>query len=177
MTIAFIQLLLLSFLLGNDGQAITPSHPVILANIESFQPLPSFREVGEAISLEELEIEDWREDIKEKLTEDRLIKLSVRLRELARYLGTNLPIVARLDSEGQVICKITDMIDSEGNWLSMTLGQVIKLVSQELELLKTSEPEPLIDLLVKDEISGKYRPLLDVSLSRYCYELLQAFNF
>ncbi|NET55038.1 MAG: hypothetical protein F6K47_02185 [Symploca sp. SIO2E6] len=74
----------------------------------------------------------------------------------------------------QPLLTITDIREPQGNWVTMTAGQTLRLATQELQLLPTAAEEPLIDFLVRDERSGEYHQLIGVPLSRYCYELLKA---
>ncbi|MEQ9486968.1 hypothetical protein [Coleofasciculus sp. F4-SAH-05] len=147
------------------------------------QQISSLREVREPINLEQFGLEYWYRLTEDIPTANQLIKLSKRLRDAARYLGSTwpviLPIISPLNGEMQQTngnyphLTITDIREPGGNWVSMTAGQTLKLVTQELEILKKSGDQPLVDFLVKDEVSGKYHPLTGVPLNRYCYELLK----
>ncbi|MGK7876000.1 MAG: hypothetical protein AB4426_22690 [Xenococcaceae cyanobacterium] len=147
------------------------------------QEFSSTRKVGEQITLEELGLEDWHHTSEDILTETQLLRLSIRLRDIARYLGSSWPVIVPIpeahtrnvntDFEGRSLREITDFRTTSGNWITLTTGHALRMVTQELQILENSEPQPLIDFLVRDKVTETYRPLLDVPLDRYCYELFQ----
>ncbi len=123
----------------------------------------------------------------EKLpTATQLMDLSIRLRDIARFLGSNwriiVPIsdstvaVSQTDADKQSRFQITDFRKPDGQWTSITAGHALNLVTQELEILNTSREQPLINFRVEDKTSGDYLPLLNVPLSYYCYKLLEIFE-
>jgi hypothetical protein len=98
-----------------------------------------------------------------------LLALSKRLRAVARYLGSKWSVTIPLTEQ----LRITDLRGADGKWISLTAGQTLGLVTQELQVLETSGEQPLIKFLVKDNTTGVYHPLSNVPLTRYCYELLE----
>ncbi|NEQ65225.1 MAG: hypothetical protein F6K21_06955 [Symploca sp. SIO2D2] len=153
------------------------------SNSYQVQELSTIRAAREPINLEDLSLEYWYHTPENLPTADQLLKLSIRLRDASRYLGSKWPVVLPIAAsenreiqeanEEQPLLTITDIKESPGNWVTMSAGQTLKLVTQELQLLPTSGEEPLIDFLVRDELSGNYHPLIGIPLSRYCYELLK----
>jgi len=156
---------------------------IFASNSSPVQELSTIREAREPINLEDLSLEYWYHTPENLPTADQLLKLSIRLRDAARYLGSKWPVVLPITAsenreiqevnEEPPLLTITDIKESPGNWVTMSAGQTLKLVTQELQLLPTSGEEPLIDFLVRDELSGNYHPLMGIPLSRYCYELLK----
>ncbi|MDY6803993.1 MAG: hypothetical protein SXA11_09330 [Cyanobacteriota bacterium] len=137
-------------------------------------------ELGESLNVEESELDYWHYAPEEILTEEQLLKLSKRLRDIARYLGSKWPINFPVlqsgeikDDESEQVFLITDLQQKDGISTPITAGQALILVTQEIQVLKTSDEEPLINLVAKDEGSETYRLIVDVPLSRYCYELLE----
>lgn len=156
----------------------TNSHPVYADISLQSQNYSVMIELGE--SLEESELDYWHYAPEEILTEKQLLKLSKRLRDLARYLGSKWPINFPLlqsgeiqDDESEQVLLITDLQQTDDTSTPITAGQALKLVTQEIQVLKTSDEEPVINLVAKDERSETYILIVDVPLSRYCYELLQ----
>ncbi|MGK7905214.1 MAG: hypothetical protein AB4352_28155 [Hormoscilla sp.] len=150
----------------------------------SFLPTPglsSFRNVGSLLDLSELGLEYWQMVPENPLTEKQLIQVSIRLRDIARFLGASWSIIIPLEDETEELPRkndenlflITDLRNASGEWITMSAGHALNLVSQELEILDSSSEEPLIDFLVVKEVSGKSYRLLGIPLSRYCYELFK----
>jgi hypothetical protein len=111
----------------------------------------------------------------------RLLKLSQRLREIARGLGTSRPVIVPVvavplnPSQGvqEVSYRITDFRTSEGQWRSLTVGYALAFVTQELDRLNGASTEVVsLDFLAQEVDADLYHPLLDVSLSWYCQKLL-----
>ncbi len=138
------------------------------------------RQVGEPITLQEIGWKSWGEiSRKEKLTKEKLIKLSVRLRDIARSLGSMWSIVISISANQQInpsIYGITDLKKFDGTWTSMTAGYALSLATLEIETLESSKGQPLVDFLVKDDLNDIYRPLLQVPLDSYCRLLLNLFK-
>ncbi len=187
MKICFVWLLIIIFSLSNSHlvYAETLDKP-LSSNSFQVQDLSSIRKVGEPITLAELGLENWQKPPENAPTKYQLFRLTVKLRDIARYLGTSWPVVVPIpqpkienlqtennDSKGW---RITDFKDNDGHWISMSSGHALRMVAQALETLNNSEEQPLVDFLVTDEASHIYRPLLGVSLARYCSELLNLFN-
>lgn len=138
------------------------------------QNISLIRHIGKPANLEELRLEYWRTFPEDKPTEKQLLRLSIHLRDLARYLGSGWPVIIPVYNPqiGEVQYQITDFRKPDGNWNTMTAGQALKLVTKELQILKKSEEKPLIDILIRDQFTNRYQPIIGVPLIRYCYELL-----
>lgn len=128
------------------------------------------------INLKEVGLEYWQRIPEHKLTEKQLLKLSIRLRDIARYLGSNWPVKIPITNQqtGDIQYRITNFRQSGKNLNDLTAGRNLNLVTQELQRLKTSEEELLIGLLLKDEKNSSFHLITDIPLSRYCYELFKA---
>ena len=124
----------------------------------------SIKKLEEPIALEELSTEPIHTP-----TQKQLLKLSNYLRDTARYLGASLPVTVTLYQPHGKSWRFTDIKDSNG-WTTLTVGQALKLVTQELEVLKTREIQPVITLLLKDELADRYLPV-SLPLNLYCYKL------
>ena len=108
-------------------------------------------------------------------TEKQLIKISIRLRDIARYLGTDLPIISVINDDFQnekIKGRIIEFKNQEGNWTPITVGHILNMVSQEIQILKESGKQPLFDFLIKEEASNRYQPILGIPLNYYCQKLL-----
>lgn len=125
--------------------------------------------IEESLDLKRLDFEYWQGDPEFTLNKKQLLALSKRLRDVARYLGAKWSLSIPLTEE----LIITDLRDTDGKWVSLTAGQTLRLVTQELQILETSGEQPLIQFLVMDRAKDVYHPLSNVPLSRYCYELLE----
>lgn len=135
------------------------------------------------LNLEKLKFNYLQQAQTTNITEEKLLKLSKRLRDIARYLGSKWPIIVSVelseitqDHNSEKIFTITDILQIDGTVNSITVGQALKLVTEELEILKNSKKQPLIDFLIKDENSGTYKILNRVSLKFYCEQLLTELN-
>jgi len=101
------------------------------------------------------------------------------LRDIARFLGSSWSIVVPLveaergefQKKTEVQFLITDVRNVNGEWIILSAGHTLNLVSQELEILHNAVDSRLIDFLVVDKVSDNYHPLIGVPLSRFCYEL------
>ncbi|WP_341735350.1 hypothetical protein [Microcoleus sp. CAWBG640] len=182
-----VWLLIIVFCLSN-------SHSVYAETLDRFsssnsfqiQDLSSIIKIGYPITLEELGLEDWNQTPKSLPTQNQLIRLSIRLRDIARYLGPTWPIVVAIpdantenngtESDSHARRKITDFRTIDGNWITLTSGHALRMVARELEILKTSSKQPSVDLLVNDEVTDSYRPLLSVPLVQYCSAILKLFE-
>jgi hypothetical protein len=150
------------------------------------QDLSSSRKVEAPINLKELGIEYWHQIPDKMPTEKQLLQLSVKLRNIARDLSSSwlvkLPIYNNQTGEidehknEHPRFEITDFKKTDNTWTTMTVGYALKLVAQELDVLKQSGEQPLLDFLVRDEITNRYRPLINIPLARYCYELVKLFS-
>ncbi|MDJ0575664.1 MAG: hypothetical protein QNJ65_10920 [Xenococcaceae cyanobacterium MO_234.B1] len=127
------------------------------------------REIGKPLELKKWKLEYWQDNPEFAPNKKQLLALSIRLRDVARYLGTKWSVTIPLTEQ----LRITDLRGADGKWVSLTAGQTLGLVTQELQVLETSGEQPLIKFLVKDNTTGVYHPLSNVPLSRYCYELLE----
>lgn len=128
------------------------------------------------LNLKELSIEYWQRIPKYKRTEHQLLKLSIRLRDIARYLGSNWPVKISITNQqtGDIQYRITKFRESGKNWNDLTVGINLNLVTQEVQRLKTSEEELFIDLLLNDDKDSSFHVITGIPLSRYCYELFKA---
>lgn len=124
----------------------------------------SIRKLGKPVALEDLGTEPIPTP-----TREQLLKLSIHLRDTARYLGASLPVTVTLYESPGKSWRFTDIKDSNG-WTTLTVGQALKLVTQELEVLKAREIQPVVALLLKDEQADRYLPVR-VPLNFYCYKL------
>ncbi|MCC3528023.1 MULTISPECIES: hypothetical protein [unclassified Microcoleus] len=133
----------------------------------------SFIQVGEEITLEELGLESWREvTAKNILNEKELRYLSIRLRNLARYLSGSWGMSVTIPgTNNEQFLQLTDFREPGGSWKRLTAGHTLSLVMQEWKTMRTDGKQPLIDLLVKDDASDTYRPIVGVPLASYCYQL------
>lgn len=186
--LCFVWLLIIIFSLSNSHlvYAETLDKP-ISPNSFQIQDLSSIIKIGEPIALEELGLEDWNQIPKSTPTKNQLLRLSIRLRDIARYLGPTWPIVVAIpdantenngtESDSHAKRKITDFRTIDGNWITLTSGHALRMVAQELEILKTSSKQPSVDFLVNDEVTDSYRPLLSVPLVQYCSAILKLFEF
>lgn len=153
---------------GNSGTAAALS-------MDGMDPAAVIRKVGEPIIWSDLGWQSEGDLATGRLTESELMKLSWRLRDIGRYLGASWPVIVNFGPEGG--WRITDIRVGNENWLTLTTGQALRLVSEELEVLHNQlQPEPLLDFLVKDDANGTYRPLRGVRLSTYCYVLFNQMN-
>lgn len=158
--------------------------PIISSQSEK---LSVIKEVGKPLDLEELGLEYWHIAPENTPTDKQLIQLSVRLRDIARYLGVNWPVFIPLsnsqmkntqtDANGRLKRLITGFRESDGVWTTLTAGQTLKLITKELQILKNLEAQPLIDFLVRDGDSDREHPINGVPLVRYCYEVLKIVKF
>lgn len=124
----------------------------------------SIRKLGEPVALEELSTDPIPTP-----TQEQLLSLSIHLRDTARYLGASLPVTVTLYEPVGKSWRFTDIKGSNG-WTTLTVGQALKLVTQELRVLKAREIQPVIALLLKDELADRYLPVR-VPLNLYCYKL------
>ena len=108
------------------------------------------------------------------MLEKKLIKASIRLRDIARYLGTDFPLtVVILDRKTEKIKgRITKFKNNKGNWVSTTVGHVLNMVSQEIQILEESDNQKLVNFLIKNESINQYHPISDMPLDYYCQQLL-----
>ncbi len=144
---------------------------IILINILTFSTCLSvqgltLRNISEPVTI------DWQTNVY-IIPEQDLSNLSVRLRNLARYLGSNWPVIVTLPNEQD----ITDFKDIDGEWRTITTGQALHFVTQQWYHQKqhssNSYPDNFIDILVRESGTNIYHPVRDVSLSAFCYQLLQ----
>ena len=140
---------------------------------------------GKVNELEALPLEKWHRVPSEMPTEAQLLKLSKRLRDVARYLGSTWPVTIPINpletanddvAEGRSSWKIVEFRPVGETWKTIAVGQVLGFVTQELQILKSSQAQPLIDFRLSREGSDRDRLLTDVPLSRYCYEILRSFH-
>ena len=145
----------------------------------------SFLKTENVEELAALELENWHRLPPEMPTEEQLLKLSERLRDIARYLGSTWPVVIPIERlavasndevDGKSPWKIAEFRSSRDTWRTIAVGQVLGWIAQELQILESSQEQPLVDFRLSDEGSDRYRLLMDVPLSRYCYEILRLFH-
>jgi Na+/phosphate symporter len=111
-------------------------------------------------------------EFSKKLLEKKLIKASIHLRDIARYLGTDFPLtVVILDRKTEKIKgRITEFKNNKGNWVSTTVGHVLNMVSQEIQILEESDNQKLVNFLIKNESINQ--PIINMPLDYYCQQLL-----
>ncbi|MCC3436921.1 hypothetical protein [Microcoleus sp. PH2017_05_CCC_O_A] len=128
------------------------------------------------LNLKEVGLEYWQIIPEYKLTENQLFQLSIRLRDIARYLGSNWPVKITITNQQTryIQYRITNFRESGKDWNDLTSGINLNLVTQELQKQKTLEEELIIDLLLKDEKNSSSHLITNIPLSRYCYELFKA---
>jgi len=145
----------------------------------------SFLKTENVEELEALELEAWHRLPPEMPTEEQLLQLSERLRDIARYLGSTWPVVIPIEglavasndeADGETPWKIAEFRSSGDTWRTIAVGQVLGWIAQELKILQSAQEQPLVDFRLSDEGSDRYRLLTDVPLSRYCYEILRLFH-
>ena len=139
------------------------------------------RSIGEPTNLESLGLEKWGRINEVFFTKKELLDVSRNLRDRARYLGTGWPVaiaLPELDDKADKPTKlITDFRESDEDWTTITIGQVLKMLARELEILNNSQEQTsYLDLLIKDETTNIYHPLLKVPLALYCSEVLKKFE-
>lgn len=127
----------------------------------------SIRKITEPVVLEDMGTEPIPTP-----KQEQLLKLSIYLRSTARYLGASLPVTVTLHESLSKSWRFTDIKYSNG-WTTLTVGQALKLVTQELEVLKARKVQPVIALLLKDELADLYLPVR-VPLNLYCYKLSES---
>jgi hypothetical protein len=130
--------------------------------------------IEQQTNLSDSQIKYWQTPPEKPLTESELMKLSTRLRDISRFLSTSwpVPIAMNINSEDSIL-QINDFQKADSSWVPLSAGYSLLFVGQEIETLKTSAPQPLINFLVFTGTDNKSTPLLDVPLSRYCFELFQ----
>lgn len=123
------------------------------------------------------------------ISKEQLLQISLRLRDVARYLGTGWPtrltISDSLNSLQEFdrttekkLRQVTDIRDNKGDWVSLSVGQSLKLITEELEVLKKDEPQPLFDFLVRYNNSGEdvYYEISNIPLDCYCLKLAESLS-
>jgi len=123
------------------------------------------------------------------ITKKQLLKMSVRLRDIARYLGTGWPTGLTISSSlnslqefdtniEKKLGQVTDIRDEKGDWVSLSVGQSLKLITEELEVLKKDEPQPLFDFLVRynDSREDVYYEMSKIPLDCYCLKLAESLS-
>lgn len=108
-----------------------------------------------------------------------LLKLSNHLRDIARYLGTGWPVNITLDlvsardqQSNRYI--VTDFKRNDGEWVTISAGYALNLVTQQLEFLDHHQAaSPVADFLVKQEDEVVYHPLLNLPISVYLAHVLE----
>ncbi|NTW21273.1 MAG: hypothetical protein HGA42_17545 [Nostocales cyanobacterium W4_Combined_metabat2_030] len=137
----------------------------------------SLSQIGNSITLEELGLESWSAvPTKNTLNENQLKKMTIKLRNIARYLSGSWVIPITITPSNNELLQITDFRETGGNWKHLTAGHTLSLVMQEWKTRRTGGKQPLIDLLVKDEVSETYRPIFGVPLASYCSQLFHQLN-
>lgn len=149
--------------LANIADTFSATNSLVISEISLSQ------KIEEPLDLEKWNLEYWQDNPEFALNKKQLLALSKRLRDVARYLGAKWSVSIPLTEQ----LRITDLTGEDGKWVSLTAGQALGLVTQELKVLDTSGEQPVIQFLVKDNTKNVYHPLSNVPLSRYCYELLE----
>jgi len=141
------------------------------------------RFVGDKLVWQASDFQEIQAQIVPEKMEMQLIQASIDLRHVARELGTGWPIhlslatlQLRQDTEGQgdshqSHIEITDVKDARGDWRAMTVGNVIQLISREIDALRDSAAQPTNDFLVAN--NDQYQSLLNFPLDIYSFILLQ----
>lgn len=140
------------------------------------------RKIGREVLLDRLVTSSWYNDVqKNLLTDAQLQKLNIRIRNIARYLGSSSPAIViienySVDTTNSYLkyipnLAITDIRDDRGKWVSLSVGQALKLVSQERHIVNNNYLQQSKDFLVFDRSNNIYHPLIGLTLDRYCYAL------
>ncbi len=102
---------------------------------------------------------------------EELMQMSKRLRDMARFLSPKWPLIINLKENQPWL--VTDFKISNDDWIPLTIGYGLNLVSQELSVLEQSLPDPSIDLLLRLENSQQEQQFLEISLAQFCAYLQQ----
>ncbi|MEI6427048.1 MAG: hypothetical protein WCO45_01485 [Pseudanabaena sp. ELA607] len=108
-----------------------------------------------------------------------LLKLSKHLRDVARYLGTGWPVNIGLNKITEHKADnnnylITDIKRNNGEWVTISAGYALNLVTQQLEFIDHHNmPVPTTDFLVKQDEETVYHPLFNLPVSVYLAHLLE----
>lgn len=131
------------------------------------------RNIGEPIIL--------ADDTVKTLDERQLIKTSSHLRDIARNLSSYSPVnisitIGDVEQNVQQVYKITDIKKPNGKWNALTVGEALRLLTQEIEVLNKKQVQPVVDVLVKDEANQIYRPLIGISLNYLSSKIADALD-
>ena len=141
--------------------------------------IDSFRKIGEQIDITAL----YNQEPEISPSIDSLIAVSVKLRDIARYLGVSSSATINLaddpslapgtSCDNRARLTITDVQDGRGEWVSLGVGQSLKLVSRMIHSADSSQETQ--DFLAFDCQTSIYHPLIKFPLSRYCYALFERY--
>ncbi|MFO7031709.1 hypothetical protein B9T07_17435 [Limnospira fusiformis CCALA 023] len=125
-------------------------------------------------------------DIKKysKVSKKELLKLSSVFRDIARALGSGFSTkdifydkyseISMTNNEIiNILYSASHIKDSQGDWVSLTVGQSLKLITQQLNYLENLESKKTIDLLIKNDTNNHDQQILNVPLDYYCQSILQ----
>jgi hypothetical protein len=140
------------------------------------------RKIGQEIFVDQLVTSSWHNDVqKNLLTDAQLQKLNIRIRNIARYLGSSSPAIVTIEdysveTNGNYLKSIpnftiTDIRDDRGKWVSLSVGQALRLVSQERHIVNNNYLQQSKDFLAFDRSNNIYHPLIGLTLDRYCHAL------
>ncbi|WP_353933360.1 hypothetical protein WJM97_23030 (plasmid) [Okeanomitos corallinicola TIOX110] len=134
------------------------------------------RNIGNRTTLADLQVSNLSN--KEQVPSlKKLTKLSIYLRDFARNLSPNLPVKNTMITTSQRNYTITDIKLPNGTWNTLNVGHTLKLITQEMEIINNSQPQPKIQVLIKSDLDSIYQPLIDLPLNQFCNLLLENFEF
>jgi hypothetical protein len=129
------------------------------------------RNIGNPTTLEELEV-NHLSNIDQVPSQQQILNLSIYLRNFARNLSPNLPVKSPIIKTPTIIYQITDIKLSDDTWNTLTIGHALRLITQEIEIMRNSQAQPRIQVLLKNNFSSIYHPLIDLPLNQFCNLLL-----
>lgn len=166
--------LIVGILTANSLNALAVNYSESLFSRELKNEL--IRNIGNPTSLADLQV-NYLSNIEQVPSTKKLIKLSVYLRDFARNLSPNLPVKNPIITTSQINYRITDIKLPNGTWNTLNVGHTLKLITQQMEIISNSQPQPKIQVLLKSDFSSIYQPLIDLPLNQFCNLLLENFEF
>lgn len=169
-------LLNISSVLANSYDVSSPS------TLQLSEELTVIKSIGKPISLSQAGLECWGIAPEKTLFQEHLIETTKHLRDIARHLGSGWPIFLPTHQAFQELThmdfqtsqyKIIAFKDIDENWVFLTVGQVLDLIVEELQILKNKQKQPLIDFLLMSQNDNFFHPMVGASLSCYCYEVIK----
>lgn len=140
----------------------------------------TFRKISHPIITSKIDTIPYNNSEEENsLTNAQLQKLSTRLRDIARYAGSSSPATVSIrstkDNDSLLDLVITDIKDMRNQWVSLGVGQALKVVSEEIIIVREQLPQKKQDFLVYDHQTKTYHPLRDYPLDKYCHNLVNKY--